>query len=163
MGKRTSYFNFDKNVVDALDEAVETCKVGDVPDLILGIISTLQMNGWEIKKDDGLTIKDSKNVWAVETNTDLTEGRGRQYILCFCEIYATAKRKAHKAGVQGTDARVHKVELIRYNNSWYGPVEIECPSGDDIINQEKYNIKQLAEMKAKELGLSDEDIAALRS
>lgn len=52
MRKRTSYYNFDKEVVDAVDNALDTCSVGDVPDTTLGIISTLKMNGWEIVKKE---------------------------------------------------------------------------------------------------------------
>jgi len=47
---RKIYYNFDKEVVDALDKAREACSIGDVPDTTLGIISLLAMDGWEIKK-----------------------------------------------------------------------------------------------------------------
>lgn len=105
---------------------------------------------------------DTKTVWAVYTNTDLTEGRGKGIFLCLCETLATAKRKAFKAGVQGTDADVFEVELIKHRNFWYGPVEIEKPTADDIRQQQAIDLKLAAEKKARELGLTEEDIKALR-
>lgn len=35
---------------------------------------------------------ETKEVWVVTTNTDLTEGRGKEVGLAFCEQYATARR-----------------------------------------------------------------------
>jgi hypothetical protein len=52
MKQRNHYFNFDRGTVDALDAAIEACSLGDVPDLTLGIISSLKMNGYDIVKKD---------------------------------------------------------------------------------------------------------------
>lgn len=52
MRKRTTYYNFDKEVVDAVDNALDTCSVGDGPDITVEIISTLKMNGWDIVKKE---------------------------------------------------------------------------------------------------------------
>jgi hypothetical protein len=52
MKPRKYYFNFDIETVDALDAAIEACSIGDVPDLTLGIISSLKINGYEIVKKD---------------------------------------------------------------------------------------------------------------
>ena len=41
-----------------------------------------------------LTITDTKDVWVVYTNTDLTEGRGYQYPIHVCGSPATAERMA---------------------------------------------------------------------
>jgi hypothetical protein len=46
------YFNFDKDVVDVLDKAIEACNTGDVPDLTLGIISSLKLSGYDIVKKE---------------------------------------------------------------------------------------------------------------
>lgn len=107
-------------------------------------------------------MEDTKKVWAVISNTDKTEGRGRQYIICLCDMYATALRKSHKAGVQGMDADVISVELLRHKNTWYGPVTIEEPTSEDIKHQHSIDIKEKAVEKAKSLGLTDEDITILR-
>jgi hypothetical protein len=50
MKTRTTYFNFDKEIVDALDKSLEACSLGDVPDQTLGIISSLKLNGYDIVK-----------------------------------------------------------------------------------------------------------------
>jgi len=50
MKTRTIYFNFDKEIVDALDKSLEACSLGDVPDQTLGIISSLKLNGYDIVK-----------------------------------------------------------------------------------------------------------------
>jgi hypothetical protein len=50
MKKRKYYFNFDIETVDALDAAIETCSIGDAPDLTLGIINSLKLDGYEIVK-----------------------------------------------------------------------------------------------------------------
>lgn len=47
---RKTYFDFDKEVVDAVDNALEVCQVGDIPDITLAIISNLKMDGFEIVK-----------------------------------------------------------------------------------------------------------------
>jgi isoaspartyl peptidase/L-asparaginase-like protein (Ntn-hydrolase superfamily) len=50
MKERSTYYNFDRKQVDALDAAIEACELGDVPDFTLGIIAILQMNGWKLEK-----------------------------------------------------------------------------------------------------------------
>jgi Mg-chelatase subunit ChlI len=109
-----------------------------------------------------MTKQETKKVWAVYTNTDLTEGRGLEYVKHLCEIQSTAIRKAHRAGVQGSNASVREVELVKHFNNWYGPVNIEQPTEDDIAEQTKLSIKLDAVKKAKELGLTDDNIVALR-
>lgn len=52
MKQRKTYYNFDKGVVDALDNAIEACSLGDAPDLTLGIIASLRLNGYDIAKRD---------------------------------------------------------------------------------------------------------------
>jgi len=47
---RKNYYNLDKEIVDAVDRARDACRLGDVPDTTLGIISLLLMDGWEIVK-----------------------------------------------------------------------------------------------------------------
>lgn len=107
-------------------------------------------------------MNDTRYAWAVFSNTDRTEGRGREYITCICDVAATAMRKAKGAGVQGMDADVRKIELVKHNNKWYGPVNIESPTHADIDAQVRIEIKNAALEKAKNLGLTDQDIAALK-
>jgi hypothetical protein len=110
-----------------------------------------------------------QTVYAVWTNTDLTEGRGREYVEYLCEKRATALRKAKKNYVMGTDSRVTEEILFNAGRGWYGPVRVIEPSQEDlrveeqlIAEQKAKTAKEDAIAKAKQLGLSDADIKALR-
>lgn len=48
--ERKFYFDFDKDVVDAVDTALQTCSMGDPADETLMLISLLKMDGFEIKR-----------------------------------------------------------------------------------------------------------------
>lgn len=110
-----------------------------------------------------------RTVYAVWTNTDLTEGRGREYVQYLCEKRATALRKAKKNYVMGTDSRVTEVKLFNSGSGWYGPVNVLDPSQEDLRFEERFaaeqkakSAKEAAIAKAKELGLTEADIKALR-
>jgi hypothetical protein len=113
--------------------------------------------------------KSTKKAWVVWINSDLTEGRGRQLPVHICEAEVTAKRLAQGADVQGTDGKVEEVELYQINFKWYGPVDIVSPSHADVRTQLELDKVHAAKKrrdkaieKAKEAGLSKEDLAALR-
>ena len=119
---------------------------------------------------------ETKKVFVVIKNSDLTEGRGHRVIECFCEKQATARRKAAGIDVQGSDGIISEItvykpekEDIKWRNWWYGPVSIELPSKVDLKEQQKideYNLRlsvaKKALERAKELGLTDEEINALQ-
>ena len=65
-----------------------------------------------------ITITDTKEVWVVYTNTDLTEGRGHQYPIHVCGSASTAARMATRKGVQGSDANVSKEIAVKVRGSW---------------------------------------------
>jgi len=110
-----------------------------------------------------------QTVYAVWTNTDLTEGRGREYVEYLCEKKSTALRKAKKNYVMGTDSRITEEVLFNAGRGWYGPVRVIEPSKEDLQVEERLTAeakakaaKEAAIEKAKSLGLSDADIAALK-
>lgn len=110
-----------------------------------------------------------RTVYAVWTNTDLTEGRGREYVQYLCEKRATALRKAKKNYVMGSDSRVTEVKLFNSGSGWYGPVNVLDPSCEDLAAEIKLEAemkaqqaKEAAIVKAKDLGLTEDDIKALR-
>lgn len=114
---------------------------------------------------------DTKEVFAVYTNSDLTEGRGSQYIEFFCECEATAIRKAHGNYIQGLNSPIKKitVEFDLEKGGWIGPVRILKPSPDDIEKQKKIDYENELKRKylevvnkAKEAGLSDVDVKILQ-
>ncbi len=120
----------------------------------------------------------TKEVFAVWTNTDLTEGRGREYILHVCALEVTANRLAKGKYVMGTDCRITKVEMILMGDKlttamWYvsNASDLLVAATDEEIKVEnKLKEERAAKIrrekvleKAKTLGLTDEDIATLRS
>lgn len=106
--------------------------------------------------------REEKEAWAVIVNTDLTEGRGSAYVKHICDIEATAVRLAKGADVQGSNGQVSPVTLEKKNSTWFGPVRTEKPTDPDKKYQLVIDAKRDAEIKARSLGLTDEDLAALR-
>ena len=106
--------------------------------------------------------RETKDAWAVLVNTDLTEGRGRQVVKAICETEATAVRLAHKADVQGSNGCVIRVTLEKKNAAWLGPVEVVPPTADDKKNQLVIDARRDAEDRARKMGLTDDDLLALR-
>jgi hypothetical protein len=100
-----------------------------------------------------LTATQEKTLFAVYTNTDLTEGRGNEYIHALTEKEITAKRLAKGRYVQGTDATVKEVKAFfipiseGYTNigEWFAPAGlIHKPTKEDEQNE-----KIFLEEKAK--------------
>lgn len=111
----------------------------------------------------------TQKAYVVWSNTDLTEGRGYEYAKHICSKEATAIRLAKGAYVMGSNARVTETELILHNNNWCGPVYIHGPSIADNEMEKTLQLKRKAAeaktaaiLKAQNLGLTAEDIAALK-
>lgn len=109
--------------------------------------------------------------YAVYTNTDLTEGRGHQYVIALCKLRATAQRIGHKGYVMGTDCPIEEIAAVEDNGCFYIPlraVPIKEPTTQDIelqreidrTNEARARI-EAALQRARALGLSDADIATL--
>ncbi|MFG5862758.1 hypothetical protein [Metapseudomonas sp. CR1201] len=112
---------------------------------------------------------DTRTVWMVLVNTDLTEGKGRNIPIYICASETTARRMGRKRNVQGSDADVIKAEAIFHNGRWCAPVQIHEPTTED--RNEDYKLEQARQadqrrhealQRAREAGLSEEDIAILR-
>jgi len=114
------------------------------------------------------------HAWAVTVNEDGTEGRGRQLVTAVCEIKETALRMAKGADVQGTDGKVERASLFLIEDGpsfsrLYGPVHLTQPSVDDAVLQRRNAKCEKAAQRfdesiqrARNLGLSDDDIAVLQ-
>ncbi len=103
-------------------------------------------------------------LWAVYTNDDLTEGRGRQFVKHFCKMESTALRLAKKGYVQGTDCPVEPVDAFCVDGKYFLPtsiLNIVPPSREDEARQRTVDARKLALEKAKALGLTDDEIALL--
>lgn len=110
-----------------------------------------------------------KTAYAVWTNTNLTGGRGTEYIKTICEKQATAIRIAKKGYIMGDNCPISKVEIFAKEHTLYGPVHIIAPTIEDLQIEEQLvkvakaaSAKQAAIEKAKLLGLSEDDINALK-
>lgn len=106
-------------------------------------------------------------LYAIRRNTDTTEGRGHDITVGVAKMQATALRIARKIDVQGSDGTVRPFKVMRdqHGDDWipvwagHDPV---APAVQDMAMQTKLDERAQAIAKAKSLGLSDEDIAALR-
>jgi hypothetical protein len=122
------------------------------------VVEWLRVNNGEIK------MKESRVLYVVTTNTDLTEGRGSQYPIAYSFNDFTAQRLAHKKGVMGSDAHISAVkttivdglEMVSINH-----LNITHPTEQDKINSNKRDEKLFITEKARRLGLTDEEIKKL--
>ena len=113
----------------------------------------------------------TRTVYVAYTNTDRTEGRGHNIPYAICEAEITANRLAKGCYVQGCDGPVKPVDLIMVDGKWYAPtslIQINGLSKEDREEQKRIeaerSVKERAEkamQKAKDAGLSDDDINAL--
>lgn len=111
---------------------------------------------------------ETKPVWVVWQNTDLTEGRGYLVPIHVCESETTAYRLAKGKGVQGSDAEVSFGEAVKHMGHWCAPVQVIKPTAKDIdadarkaAAREADRRKHEALERARLAGLSEEDIQAL--
>ena len=112
--------------------------------------------------------QETKQVWVVWVNTDLTEGRGHQIPMLVCESETTANRMAIGKDVQGSDGSVREFEAILHGGKWCAPVRIYQPTDDDRKADLKREQERLADQRrsealqrARDIGLSEEDIQTL--
>lgn len=114
------------------------------------------------KCQDWINLKElmskTKEVYAVISNTDLTEGRGQRHIVAFCEKKATAIRLGKGGYVQGCDCPVQKITLFWRDHKWFGPVNIVPPTAEDEKKQRHIDARSEALNKARAMGLSEEEI-----
>lgn len=103
-------------------------------------------------------------IWTVTTNTDLTEGRGTEYVKHFCRLESTAIRLARRGYVQDMDCPVSKVTIAEEDGkvtvpSWFIRV-LEPTQDDERQEQHRLKVREVLD-KAKASGLTDDEIALL--
>lgn len=110
-----------------------------------------------------------KVVWQVWSNTDLTEGRGSEYVSHVCELEATAKRLAKGRYVQGGNCNVTKAKGLFIDRTWYYPSNLIKPTKEDLqeesLLEEERKLRTEREAilsKALSLGLTEEEIQKLK-
>lgn len=114
--------------------------------------------------------KNRMGAWVVWSNTDLTEGLGEEYPSAVCLRETTANRLSKGRYVQGTDCRISPCEIYYIGDTWYGPTTFIQPTSEDHAEEARIANaklaafkKQAAIEKAKALGMSNEDLEALKS
>lgn len=108
-----------------------------------------------------MEIQETKRVWVAWTNTDCTEGRGRQVPLHVAESYEAAVRLGRKGSVQGCDCTVTESVAVKVANQWLVPGQIQYETKGDKALRLLREKRDAAIDRAKAAGLSDDDIAAL--
>lgn len=107
-------------------------------------------------------IESTKDVWVAWTNSNLTDGYGREKPLAICEYKSTANRLGKKGYVQGTDCPVKREKAAYLFGRWMSCVDIIKPSDEDLKVQQSDDAMAAAEQKAMELGLSAEEVMAIK-
>ncbi len=113
-------------------------------------------------------IKEVKDIFVPCANTDKMEGSGDSYYLGYCEYESTAKRLAKGQGSMGCDCEIYNKKSYKIDGVWYAPIIfIKITSEDEREERTRKNNEIAAQnkakvlKKAKELGLSEEDIKIL--
>lgn len=93
-------------------------------------------------------------VFAVYTNTDLTEGRGQEYVKYYCELRTTAERLGRNGYVQGGSCPISEVKMLKIGGAYYLPLSqasVQRPSGQDLEIQRKRDAESARERRAREI------------
>lgn len=106
-------------------------------------------------------VKEGARIWVVLVNSDLTEGKGHEVIKAVCETESVALRIAEGASTQGSNGRVLSMPSFQFGGRLYGPIELERPGGGDIQFQKHMDARRAALDRAREAGVSEEDLELL--
>jgi hypothetical protein len=107
-------------------------------------------------------MSETRRVWIVWQNTDLTEGRGSNEPIAICETEATARRIGKGKNVQGSDCTVSAFDSPRIDGAWVAPYKFVYATREDEALERRIVARREAVAKARELGLSEDEILALR-
>lgn len=103
-----------------------------------------------------------RSIWVIWQNTDLTEGKGCIVPVAWCDSESTAKRLAKGKDVQGCDCHVTQEYALKVQGRWFSAVNIELPTERDTATDQKLLAARAAEKKAREAGLTEQEINSLR-
>jgi len=107
---------------------------------------------------------DEKEVYAVISNTDLTEGRGKGFVKAYCYELSTARRVGHGGYIQTGNCPIekHKLYAIEGTSYWHGPVDVLTMTEADKTNQTRLDAKTEVIRKMRAAGITENDIELLR-
>lgn len=104
-------------------------------------------------------------VFAVEDNTDHTEGRGRQFVKAYTTSETCAKRIAKNGYVQGSNNPISISTLYEIDGHYFpvsSEVRLREPTKEDIEKDNFLNSYDGILEKALNLGLTEEEIDILQ-
>lgn len=150
-------------VADILKNIDARCQTGDVVTLTKDEITTEELQEiYELTQGRGPQFElEEIEIFVCSTNTDLTEGKGHQFPYAYTMSETVAKRLVHKKGVQGTDAQYEREKVYRRRYRVYAPVRLTEADQKDLEADVKLSNFRIALQKAKDAGLSDDDIKLL--
>lgn len=93
-------------------------------------------------------------LYAVWSNTDLTEGRGREYVNFYCLNESTAKRKARRNYIMGSTSPITVVDAFLSEDGQYiVPISVEVvqPTAEDIEQERLVELERTKEQRKQEL------------
>lgn len=100
------------------------------------VVHNLHDLGYSIlvmKTNTTLKVEPAGTVFMPYTNTDLTEGRGEEYPLAYCNLRVTAQRLGKGKSVMGTDCCIEEAETYFINNVRYAPIgRIASTTDEDL-------------------------------
>lgn len=104
-------------------------------------------------------------VFAIEDNSDHSEGRGRQFVKAYTTSETCAIRISKRGYVQGTDNPIDIIRLYDFDGHDFpinSEVKLHTPTKEDIEKDNFLNSYDGILKKALELGLTEEEIDILQ-
>lgn len=109
----------------------------------------------------------NESCFVVWQNTDLTEGKGRIRPIGYFEAEYDGLKFGAGKDVQGSNCRVTEEPLLQNpkgkNHLPLGPIYLHPASKEGIEAAKRDKVRDDALKRAVELGLTDEEIAAIQS
>jgi len=130
---------------------------------------SISFGEWEQRHDGYWNLKipfpydESKPVYVAWSNSDLTEGKGREIVHAVCESRTTAIRHGEHQSVQGSNCRVTEELALRVGGRWLAPTRIVPASKEDLAVDKRRQEWDQAIAKGRAAGLTDADIEALQN
>ena len=108
-----------------------------------------------------MEINETKKIYITSSTDDKKEGKAIPYFWLISESITTAERLGKKRYTNKSDFRVSSSTAVKINNQWYAPCRIHEAMTMDIAEDKILERWNLAIKKARDLGLSTEDIETL--
>jgi len=116
-----------------------------------------------LNPDIELKVEVDGTMFVAWVNTDLTEGRGASIPISHCQSRETAIRNGRGKDVQGSDASIDEVPLLRVGQFQYGPVRVQYPSKSDELADAKNKEREELFARLRRLGITEDELKVLEA